>query len=279
MTPSRRLRALVTAAVLLFGWMAMSGCVVVPVKMKTRVEGPAGKQGALPKDDLVPGVTTRREVEERYRTFRVDTGVPDLYWARYRKSGWGVFVAAYGAGGDHGRLWTLSNLIVTFDAAGTVKTSSAVKDEGLEPQMTLALFDLSAPLLDISQPIPVESLPHDGDGRRHGRYQWPPSLLATGLELTREGVVVTTSPVHCKKTCRRDEPGAWWPEPTTVPLSNIREVTFESNDDESSWLDLVLRFETPTAAGGELKLSVAPSDAPLVLRWWAQVRRGLGTIH
>lgn len=73
-----------------------AGCIVVPVRTKTVIQNPAGHKEPFPQLAIVPGRTTREQVEEQYKSFAVDSGAPNLFWGRFRKSSWAVFVGVGG---------------------------------------------------------------------------------------------------------------------------------------------------------------------------------------
>src|SRR5215469_6634127 len=91
-----RLLLLVPASV------ALSGCLVVPIKMRTIDQTEAGKRTAEPATDIVPGVTTREQVEQKFHDIAVDSGDPQLFLGQFRKSGWAIVYAAGGPGGATG---------------------------------------------------------------------------------------------------------------------------------------------------------------------------------
>jgi hypothetical protein len=261
MPRSRRVGALMVALVVLLGAMATSGCVVLPVRMKTRIEGPAGTKQELPTGPIVPGRTTRSEVEERYRAFAVETGIPDLFWGRFRKSSWAVVWAVGGyytgaAGG--GRTWGVYNVFITFDERGTVGNSVVVPDDQFQSHVTRMAAELHVPPLDFSQSLLVEGLKPD-PRTRNG---------AVDVELRRDGVVVTKYPVW---TSKRKAPPP--PKVAVVPLERIERLTVGgSGSSEAVRMEVEFRFAGKTEVGKRVKFWVDPRVAPTIVRWQAQVR-------
>jgi hypothetical protein len=241
--------------------MAVSGC-VVPVRMKNRVEGPAGRKEGLPKEILVPGTTTRQEVEERYKGFAVDTGIPNLFWGRFRESSWAVVygVAGYGGGAaGGGRKWNVRNLLVAFNEDGTVRDSAAVADEEFQDRLSALVAELAAPPMDLSQPVKVGGLPPE------------PREVGAGtidLELTSVGLVVTRYRYWISKKMAPPPPTV-----ATVPLERLESLTVgQGHAREAARMGVVLRFRGKTEVGRRLAFWVEPEVAPILARWLAQVK-------
>ncbi len=261
MTRGRRIMGSTLLCLAVLGAMAGPGC-VVPVKMKNRVEGPAGAKVGLPKEALVPGTTTRQEVEERYRDFAVDTGIPNLFWGRFRESGWAVIwgVAGAGGGGAAGgrRKWNVRNLLVTFNEDDTVRSSEAVLDEEIQDHLVKAVAVLAAPSLDLSQPVKVSGLPPEPREVGAGTIE---------LALTPAGVVVTKYPYWTSKKMAPPPPKV-----ATVPLERLESLTFgQGHAHEAARMGVVLRFRGRTEVGRRLTFWVKPEVAPILARWLAQV--------
>ena len=261
MTRCRRLRALVVLAVALLGGMTAAGCVVVPIRMRTRVEAPKGTAHELSKKDLIPGKTTRQDVEAKYSAAEVGTDVPGLFWGRFRKSSWAfaaftLLPAPYATGG---RMWGISNLIVTFDENGSVRDSFVVSERDLHRPLARALAEVSAPSLGWESPLSIHGL--EPDSEESGR--------SVDLELTSAGAVVTKH----SRLGRDGKPRS----PTavaTVGLTDIASLTVGHGGDRPGVVEVVLEFRAKTSVGGHLKFPVETRDAMTIARWWAQVRPG-----
>ncbi len=261
MTRFRRLRVLLLLSVVLPGAMAISGC-VVPIKMKNRVEGPAGAKVGLSKEALIPGTTTRQDVEQRYKDFAVDTGIPNLFWGRFRESSWAVIWGVAGSGGGGaaggGRKWNVRNLLVAFNDDGTVRSAEVVPDEEIQDRLVKAVAALAAPSQDLSQPVKVRGLPPEPREVGAGTIE---------LELTPAGVVVTKYPYWTSKKMAPPPPKV-----ATVPLERLESLTFgRGHAHEAARLGVALRFRGKTAVGRRLTFWVQPEVAPILARWLAQV--------
>jgi len=236
----------------------MVGCIVVPIKMKTRVEGPAGTKQTLPKEALAPGTTTRQQVEEMYKGFAVETDIPNFLWGRFRKSSWAVIFAAGGgyggavAGG--GRTWEVHNLLITFDSNGIVKSVESVPDKQLQKHLMTAAKELGAPPLDLSDPINTGgTLPQE---------------RALDLELTERALTARLHvPWYNKK---KPEPP---PKVVVVPVEQIESVVVGKwYDDKSTELGVTLHFDQKTKLGKSITFSAGPNEGLTLLRWLEQVR-------
>lgn len=261
-----RVRASVVLAAVLLGAMAATGCVVVPMGMRTRVEVPAGTKQALSKNEFVPGKATREDVEGRYGVAAVGTDVPGLFWGRFRKSSWafGFFTllpAPYATGG---RLWGVRNLIVTFDDHGSVRESFIIDEGDLHRPLMQALAEVSAPPGAWEQPLSIRG--RDPDPEESGG--------SVDLELTGTGAVVTKHP-RLSRDGRPRSPVAV----ATVGLADIESLTVGHGGKAPDAVEIVLKFRTKTSVGDRLKFPVDPPDAVTIARWWGQVRpESLGTL-
>lgn len=260
----RRFRASIMLPVVFLGAMGATGCVVVPVRMKTRVEGPAGTKLELPKRLVVPGATTRAEVEEWYREFAVEPGVPNLFWGRFRKSSWAYYYAvgvgsagasAGGAGG--GRTWGVYNLLVTFDPNGLVTSSALVPEKDLQARLAGAAAEAAAPPLDLTQPLFLENLVPDSSDR----------IRAIDLALTDTGLTVLKYPPWRSRTTP-----APLPISAVVPMAQIERVQVGDGGTEAQGrVRVELRFTEQTDVGRRVVLWAEPRWASVIVRWLAQV--------
>ena len=267
MTRGPRFGASVIPAVVLLGAMATTGCVVLPIRMTTRVEGPERTKEALPKEAVVPGGTTRAEVEARFKAFAVDPGVTDVFWGRFRKSSWAVVYAwgvgtagggvagAGGAGG--GRTWGVYNLLVTFDPRGVARSSALVPEKELQTHLARVAIESAAPPLDLSEPLLVEGLVPDASDRiRAIEVQ----LMSTGL------AVMKYAPWKSRTTA------APLPISTLVPLDQIEGLQVgDARTDEPGRVKVELRFKRRTEVGRRVRFWAEPRWASVFVRWRSQV--------
>ena len=158
---SNQLRRRLFLTSILLSTFSTTGCLVLPIKTGTHIQNPTGEKDTLPKFAIVPGQTTRGQVEEQYKAFAVDSGVPNLFWARFRKSTWAMFWGVGGYGGaaaGGGRMWGAFNLLVRFDQNGTVASSDVVQDKDLLARLRSLCAEKDFPALDLSQPTHVNGV-------------------------------------------------------------------------------------------------------------------------
>lgn len=139
MTAELRFLALCLVATLL---LVFSGCVGA-TRMVTRARGSSGQQfdpKTFDPSAVQPGITTREEVLAKFAMINTGYNDPHLFWGRWAKSQWGywwIVVAPSpngggGAGaGDAHRIWTVHNLLITFDDSGVVKDKQLLDDNAL----------------------------------------------------------------------------------------------------------------------------------------------------
>lgn len=266
MTVQRRVHLLACILAALAAAMASSACVILPMRLTTRIEGPDRTKQKLPKSAIVPGKTTRQEVEAGYKGISVETGIPNLFWGRYRKSSWGVAVAGINPlGGSNdwltdaysGRLWGMHNLLVTFDANGVVASAATVPEKDLHRRLMGMAGDLAAPPLELSSPMLLEDVfPDVGD--QGGRIE---------IELNDAGLSVTRYPPHAS-------PDVPPPLPTTMALA-ADQVTAVGvgleNEVQPAMVRAAIFFAPEPKASGRLNFWTTPRSALVFLIWWAEV--------
>jgi hypothetical protein len=261
MTRRGRRRVSGVLAVVLLGAMSTAACVVVPMKVRTRVEAPAGTAHKLSKTEFIPGKTTREAVDTKYSAAAVGTDVPGLFWGRFRTSSWAfaAFTALPAPYATGGRMWGISNLIVTFDEDGSVRNSFVVAERDLHRPLARALAEVSAPPPEWGAPLSIHGL--EPDSEESGR--------SVDLELTSAGAVVT----KYSRPGRNGRPRS----PTsvaTVGLTDIESLTVGHGGSNPSAVEVVLGFRARTSVGDHLTFPVEPRDALTIVRWWAHARPG-----
>jgi len=155
----------------------------VPVGTPTVMKNPVGKTGTLPVAPVVPGETTREQMEAQYKAFAVDSGIQSLFWGRFRKSKWAVFGGIYGVGAAGGRLWGAYNLLATFDDSGTLKALETVPEDELLAKLVTMQKTQRFPVLDLSQPVLVSGMTNFPRGE------------TIDLQLSAHEVVITKTPI------------------------------------------------------------------------------------
>lgn len=252
------------------------GCIVVPVRTKTVIQNPAGLKEPFPKLAIVPGTTTREQVEEQYKSFAVDSGDPNLFWGRFRKSSWAVFVAVGGNGGAAGggaRTWGTYNLLVSFDSRGNVKTFEIVRDKELLDRLVRMYKEHDFSPLDLSQHVSVSgTLNQRSDIFAPAAWQQAhsPGTWWVDLQLSESGLIVTK---HKPDRIVRKKPLPQPPEIVTVPFVQIADISVRYTEDVNE-IPVTLRFAEKTALGKHVSFNVAPSALLTLVRWQQQVEQG-----
>ena len=255
----------------------ISACIVVPVRTPTVTQNPTGQKDKLPTLAFVPGKTTRAQVEDQYKTFAVDSGAPNLYWARFRQSKWAVFYAAgggYNAVGGGGRTWGTYNLLVLFDSDGNVKSSEIRRDKELLDRLQMLCKDQQFPALDLQEPITLKVDLNQRsdifsssawDQARHRGILW------IELRLSETEMIVT---MHKQDRIVHKQPVPQPPEIVAIPIADVLSV--KTNWTESpSTIPVTIRLSQEkriTSIGSKLKFDAAPSELLTLLRWHQQVQ-------
>lgn len=273
---TKHIRRPLTLTILLCGAL-VSACIVVPVRTPTVTQNPIGQKDKLPTLALIPGQTTRAQVEDQYKTFAVDSGAPNLYWARFRQSRWAVFYAAgggYNAVGGGGRTWGTYNLLVLFDSNGNVKSSEIRRDKDLLDRLQTMCKDHQFPALDLTQPITLKlDLNQRSDvfsssawdqARRRG-------ILWIELRLSETEMIVT---MHKQDRIVHKQPVPQPPEIVAVPVADVLRVKTNWTESPSSIPATVQLSQEKriTSIGSKLKFDTSPSELLTLLRWHEQVK-------
>lgn len=147
---------------LLFCCSLLCGCVGA-TRLPVRAVDPAGNKIDHKEIDLrflQAGVTQRDEVDHQLSLINTSYDNPRLFWGRWSESRWGYWWVLgvpcdNCLAGDAHRLWRIKNLLVTFDASGTVSRSDVVGDEKIWMTLRARVAEIHPPTLDISQPIRI----------------------------------------------------------------------------------------------------------------------------
>ena len=256
---SKRLRPYLIASAILLSTLFTTGCLVLPIKTGTHIQNPSGEKDKLPKFAIVPGQTTREEVEQQYWAFRTDSGVPNLFWARFRKSTWAMVWAVGGYGGatgGGGRMWGSFNLLVRFDENGKVVASDLVQDKDLLARLQTFCAQKDFPTLDLSQPVQV-------NGEQVYVFNEPVEFQLT------ENTVVVRRYLPNRKVHKR-----WVPQPPVIASFSASEVTGISARyaEDARTVPLNIRFSRKTPVGKGVSFNTEPADALTLVRWQQQVQ-------
>jgi hypothetical protein len=245
-------RATITIALVA---MAIAGCVMAPVKAPM-IEGPVGTVERWPKETLVPGKTTRVEVEERYKRFAMEAGLPNLFWGRFRESGWKLVGGPIPGGyvpDEPARVWSVHNLLISFDSGGVVKTQEIIDDENLVERLGELAMAQGVPPLDLAQPVSISG--------QEDSMQFTLVLTAGGVAVTGERLpypwekpepVIRTAMVPVAQVEKLSVGLSYWTMDTTVRVA--------------------FRFAEKTAVGREVVFNARPDKAVLLARWMQQVK-------
>lgn len=251
----RRLVPTLMRSALFIATMAAAGCVIVPMKLPTRLEeSVGGRKMTLPMGAIVPGTTTREEIGQRFGAIAVDSGVPGLYWGRFQKSTWGLgfgtlLPAPYVGGG---RVWRVANLLVTFDDHDRVRSFAVAREEELQARLAGAVAAVGAPPLRLSEALEVRDV--SGRAARHD------------VVLTPTAITVTTTRYH-SGTVERSV--------ATVSLKLVERLQVGAGGEDLTGTEMQIRFSKRTEAGRKVALLVAPGSATAIVRWLAQARPDL----
>ncbi len=237
--------------------LVIAGCFVIPVRTRTVTQDPAGQKQSLPKLLITPGTTTRQQVEQEYKAFSIDTGTPNLFWGRFRKSAWYV-VAGVGTGpGTAGRTWGTFNLLVRFDPDGNVKTSEVVHDKELVKHFVAMSDGNEFAALDFSKPICV--------GGVEGPLTIAPETYVD-LQLSASDVVITRQKPNTRS---KREPKLRPPEAVRLPLSEITGVRVLYSD-QANEIPIIVGFSHKTKLGKQIIFKPEPSAVLTLVRWQHQ---------
>ncbi len=141
------------------GAVLWTGCIVMPVPAKTRIESKKGVKAPEPKG-LKAGETTRADAEKTLDTLLVPLDSKNLMWARYSKSNYAWIWAwgTYGGGGaGANRNWGMHNLFLTFDESGKLATLRDVNDKQLNATMREYQKSGEIATYDLSQEVVLEA--------------------------------------------------------------------------------------------------------------------------
>ncbi len=244
-------------------WL-MLGCVflatgcIIPVRTKTVIQNPTGQKASLPRLEIVPGQTAREEVEGHYKEFAVDSGASNLFWGRFRKSKWAVFYGVGGYGGaavGGGRTWGTYNLLVSFDANSTVKTSELIRDKELVDRFVTMCQEQDFPVLGLSQPV------------KTGGMLMHALKTSVDLQLSASDVVVTISKARFVHKQWQPQP----PEIITVPLTQIAGIKVGFTEDAFE-IPITLEFAEKTRFGRHIRFTAVPGAVLTLVRWQQQVK-------
>jgi hypothetical protein len=129
--------------------------------MVKRQRGISGQQLATNSFDPLSvkiGATTRIEILDKLSVINTGLDTPHFFWGRWATSTWGYMYMAGGptaAVGDNGRIWRISNLLVTFDENG-ITQKAQLMDDGPPLWREIIKQSKSMQPIEMSTPISLE---------------------------------------------------------------------------------------------------------------------------
>lgn len=213
--------------------------------MRTVITDPSLHQQSLPDDPPIPGKTTRQQVEQEYKVFAVESGVPNLFWGRFRKS-------SFAAPPATGRVWSVQNLLVSFDSNGIVKSFDIVPDTKLLDHLASLYKAQAIPSLDLSTPVPI-----GGEAEFH--YHVDVQLSSAGLEVTR--------PRPSRNPPKRPKPNE------TIAIPSVQFAGIEIGfSEEPLPIEVILRLSEKTIFGKHIFFKAEPHMVITLVRWREQLK-------
>ena len=201
-----------------------------------------------------------QEVEQLYHGYRVDCGVPALYWARVYKSDSRFPLLT---NGDN-RIWEWFNVVTTFDSNRVTQSVNAFSDEKLIDEVASMFSQGQLPALDFAVPakLVAERDPIFETSLRAEELQVKVVLAETNLTIsgTVPGARIPRKQAH--------------PATVVVPRMYIRRIRIDSL--QTGWrpsdrtLLVFMRFERKTELGSYLYLKMQFTDVLTLSRWVAQ---------
>lgn len=230
---------------------------VPPTRVTTAIKTPAGEKAALAPEVPVPGNAMRQEVEEKYRAFEVELGLPSLFWGRYLESKW--YVAA--APGPAGRIWHTRNILASFDENSHMRSFEIIEDKELLKRLSSLQGELKLPPPDFSKPVGLVC------------SWWALPDRQMGVELTDAGVTLDFSSKEWAQSKRR------WPETVFVPAEQVSGLdaldvgSVVGGEFSTPKSKLAFKFSKKTAVGKYFEFYAEPRDVLALASWYEQVKR------
>ena len=205
--------------------LALSGCVVAPMRLPSRTKGQTGT--TLEKNDidltfLQAGITRREDVVNKLSPIDSGFSSPGLFWGRWSESNWGVggFGLIPGGGGSAERIWHVHNLLVRFDENGLMQAKELTDDGKVVDRELRAQLAKASPL-DLSQAVLITTA--------HGVYEYGRSLQGdlTDITLTKDGMLLSGKEIS---TSRFRHNVNYFPV-VKVPLLKVERISYADNAD------------------------------------------------
>ena len=239
----------------------LCGCLITGARAKP-ITRDAGGRLTVPPTVPIVGTTTRQEVEQRYRNFRVDPGVPTLYWARVNSSDSRIFFD----GIPNDRIWNSYNMVVTFNPNQVVRSVDTFSDQTLMNEVASMIKQGQLPSLDFAAPVNMDA----------ERYPLTADERSLGSEQLSVKVVLAPSNLTISATI----PGRWIPRRSarsaTVVIPREQVQSMNMGSDQEEWhpsdrtIQVFVRSKPKTELGSVIAFKTTFTDALTLARWMAQ---------
>ncbi len=239
---------------------ALCGCFSMSVKAKPVVMAPDLKEIEPPPAPVV-GTTTRQQVEKLYGDFRIDPGIPALYWARMSRSDSKQFCP-----GCSEREWQTVNMVATFDSNQVVHSARIFSDVTLPAAVASMVQQGQMPPLDFSSPVTINALryPWASDERYLHDNQLPVTVV-----LAQSNITVSATKTEYWITMKRAHP-----ETVVVPRGHLGDLSVEYLGPDWPISDRTylvgLSFIPANKLGYGIHLKTTFANALAIARWIAQ---------
>jgi hypothetical protein len=218
---------------------------VVPVQEKNRIPN-AETQHPLDFRFLQSGVTTRAQVAEKLKDVQMETGDPQLFWARWSRSraAWFAGIAGgYNAAFEGERIWRPANLLIEFDDKGIVANGpQPLSDKQLVAEMKRMIMQRPTEL-NFQQGIDI--------------YGWQVRRSRTiHIRLGEQEAVITEQGATRAKT----------PE-FLVPRTAFLNADGTGPGSDPAQISVTVHFAARTPLGENISLLINPKDLYVLLSY------------
>ncbi len=220
---------------------------VVPMREKNRIPN-VEAQHPLDFRFLQSGVTTRAQVAEKLKDLQIETGDPQLFWARWSRSRAAWFAAVGGGynaavGGE--RIWRPANLLIEFDDNGIVaNTPQPLSDKQLVAEMKRMIMQRPTQL-DFQQGIDIDGWQHKVRRSR-----------TLHMRLEEQEAVITEQGATREKTTE-----------FLVPRTAFLTADGTTLGGDPAQISVTVHFAARTPLGQKISLLINPKDLYVLLSY------------
>ena len=167
----------------LLSLVALAGCVMTPpIRVPTAIRTASGPVETFANwQTPVVGVITRKQVDEQYHAFAINSGVPNLFLGEFDKSTWAMLPE---------RLWGTNNIIAVFDEKDVLKSFEIVPQDKLFSRFVKLQQAGTFPPLNLSRPISMSAMMADLGQKRISRM-FVTNRESVSVLLTSSGLILT----------------------------------------------------------------------------------------